>query len=84
LGLHGFLPGKRDIRCGSLGLTWRYPIAVGFLGTGGTFLPSVAIGITSWTDFTEIDLNSGSIQWYFYEEARKSGYIPLNKIGAKS
>jgi hypothetical protein len=49
-GFHAFLPGNRSVKCGELRLGWYYPIAVSYLGGGGTYLHDVGIALTTWTE----------------------------------
>lgn len=80
LGFHGFLLGKREINCGNSSLIWRYPVAITFMGSGGTYLPDTRIGITPWTDFSQLNLNSPLIKWFLYDPDRKREFIQIDKI----
>lgn len=74
LGFHSFSTGRQQIKCGAVYLNWRYPIAISFMGGGGSYLKSVKIAITPWAKIEDVKVDD-DLHWFSYDEKRKGMFF---------
>lgn len=79
IGRLAFQTGSTYVKCGPFKLTWFYPSAVDFWGSGLKGDYGIELAPTPWRALSEIDLGDPRLRWIRYDAQREFSETPLDE-----